>query len=666
MVLPVRRMVLYKHGVGFIERGEKFSGDEPIKLKFKKKEMDDILKSLSIFDSGGGRVTGVSYETAEDISKQLAEKAITVPDREALVGLFRQLRGYDVRVKTTQEELEGTVMGTQEDKKAGKVMTEDQNTIIIQDADGKVRPVKVEDIVHFEVTTSEAKEDLAFFLDAITSERKKNTKGVTVFLDGKEHDVSVNYIVSMPSWRVSYRIAYDKKGKTILQGWGIIDNQLDEDLKDISLSLVAGKPISFIYDIYKPRIVPRPVVREEVRTVSAPVDLESGMEEYEREEMEMEYDGDMDDMMMEASMGAGGAMKSRKRAARPAMAPPPAPAATAAALEESAAVQTRTVEMGEFFKYDIETPVTVKRGQSAMVPILQCPITCEKEHVYNASKMPLNPVVTMKITNDTGAVLERGPILVLDEGTYVGEAILPYTTGGSVNHVAYSVDLGVELKEEHRSGSNLTQVYISNRYFQKVHLAWKETTYKVTNKKKDGVDLVIEHPKSNYNIDEDVTEKPTDETDNFYRWKFKVKGKTTSDFKVREVTTTYHSEYVKNISFETLKEYYRKEWVKKPNFDKISEIIELTKDIAKLNKEKNELVNEQNTISNEQGRLRQNLESLGTSQKEDTLRAKYVDKLDAQENRFEEIKARLAAIVVEIERIEKTIDSKLDEVRNNE
>ena len=90
MQLPVKRMVLYKHGVGFIERGHKFSGNDPLKLSFKRDEMDDILKSLSVFDQGDGQVTGVSYETAEDMTRLLAEKAITVPAFEALVGLFRQ------------------------------------------------------------------------------------------------------------------------------------------------------------------------------------------------------------------------------------------------------------------------------------------------------------------------------------------------------------------------------------------------------------------------------------------------------------------------------------------------------------------------------------------------------------------------------------------------
>ena len=318
MSLPVKRMVLYKHGVGFIERGLKMPTDEPLKLNFKKDTMDDILKSLCIFDMGKGRVTGVSYETGEDIAVALAEKAITVPEQQALVGLMRQLKGYAVKLEMTTGTVEGTVVGTQE----GKTVTLDpppatphqthpsmptittKDFVIMKDKDGSMQAVDIEKIMKFNIVDIEARADLDFYLEAITSQRKKNTKAVTIFLEGGNHDLRVSYIMAMPSWRVSYRLAFDKK-ETILQGWGIIDNKLDEDLKDISLSLVAGKPISFIYDIYTPRIVPRPIVREEVRTVSAPVELESGMEQLAQKEMRADeaYAGD-DIICAESAAGA--------------------------------------------------------------------------------------------------------------------------------------------------------------------------------------------------------------------------------------------------------------------------------------------------------------------------------------------------------------------------
>jgi len=678
MTLPVKRMVLYKHGVGFIERGLKFSNDEPLKLNFKKDTMDDILKSLCIFDMGKGRVTGVSYETGEDISVLLAEKAIQVPDQQALIGLFRQLKGYDVKLETPQGDVEGTVVGTQE----GKTVTLDpqpttaqqivpnspmstvKDFVIMKDKTGNISSVDIEKIMKFHILDPEASADLDFFLDAVTSIRKKNNKAVTIFLEGGDHDLKVSYIMAMPSWRVSYRLAFDKK-ETILQGWGIIDNKLDEDLKDINLSLVAGKPISFIYDIYTPRIVPRPIVREEVRTVSAPVELEGGMEQLAQKDMESQaYAGD-DMVLAECASGpsmsrayAGEAKMKRSMApmSMPQPCPPPSPSQLFGA---SPAVQTKTVEMGEFFKYDIDTPVTVKRGQSAMVPILQCPITCVKEHIYNNEKMPLNPVVTMRIKNDSGAVLERGPILVLDENTYVGEAILPYTTTGSENHVAYSVDLGVTVHEKYNNGSDLKQINIAGRYLQKEHLEWKECEYEVQNKKKDNIDLVIEHRKSDYKIDEAVTQKASDTTESYYRWKFKMDGKTSSKFKVRETMTRFYSEEIRTQDMSTLKYYIDNNYISKRDYKDVKDILDVSMTINDLRRQNNELMTERTRIQEEQSRLRSNMNSLGSSNQEAKLRTKYVEKLDVQEKRFEEILDTIEKNEEKIKELEKKVDEML-------
>ena len=102
-LLPVKRMVLYKHGVGYVERQGKVKDTKEIKLSFKKPYMNDLLKSLLVFSTGKGLVTGVSYETPEDVSKLIEEKAIRVPEREAMVGLFRQLKGYTVEIQTNTE-----------------------------------------------------------------------------------------------------------------------------------------------------------------------------------------------------------------------------------------------------------------------------------------------------------------------------------------------------------------------------------------------------------------------------------------------------------------------------------------------------------------------------------------------------------------------------------
>jgi hypothetical protein len=407
-------------------------------------------------------------------------------------------------------------------------------------------------------------------------------------------------------------------------------------------------------------------VREEVRTVSAPVELEGQSMDLAPASpvcAEPPCDGEL------SGKNEYHRMENAKSPARPRSMPMGAATrgdmggayavttATPDMLMDSTRVQTKSVEMGEFFRYDIDTPVTVKRGQSAMVPIIQCPLICKKEHVYNGAKMPRNPVVTMRIKNNTGLVLERGPIVVLDEGTYVGEAILPYTTMDSENHVAYSVDLGVVVTEKQESESHMKAIHIKQKYFQKEFLQFLKTEYTIENKKTEAITLVIEHPKREYELTE--TPNPTEKTESFFRWALEVKPKTQTKFNVKEVKTVWYSEEIRVLGVDTLKSYLDSKYIQKTSYDRISEIIELQKRIYVLQQEIQKRENERNQIYNEQGRLRQNLGSLGSTPQEQNLRSKYITTMENQEKRLEQIKAEIEKTQAEIQAIDKSIEQKL-------
>ncbi len=53
-MLPITRVVMFKHGVGYFQRTGKIEGNELIELSFKASQMNDVLKSLTVLDHGGG------------------------------------------------------------------------------------------------------------------------------------------------------------------------------------------------------------------------------------------------------------------------------------------------------------------------------------------------------------------------------------------------------------------------------------------------------------------------------------------------------------------------------------------------------------------------------------------------------------------------------------
>src|SRR5205814_9236442 len=72
-------------------------------------------------------------------------------------------------------------------------------------------------------------------------------------------------------------LAVRPSSSVLLQGWGLFDNQLDEDLEDVALTLVAGMPVSFRYRLYEPHTPERPLIADEERTVTAPIEFAGAM-----------------------------------------------------------------------------------------------------------------------------------------------------------------------------------------------------------------------------------------------------------------------------------------------------------------------------------------------------------------------------------------------------
>src|SRR5262245_41447554 len=110
--LPIRRVVLYKHGVGYFERQGAVEGDATVGLTFAQREVSDVLKSLTVLDLDGGHVASVSYDSTKPLAQLLANVALAVPDRGSLVGLLPQIKGARVAVlQHGASRVEGLLLG---------------------------------------------------------------------------------------------------------------------------------------------------------------------------------------------------------------------------------------------------------------------------------------------------------------------------------------------------------------------------------------------------------------------------------------------------------------------------------------------------------------------------------------------------------------------------
>src|SRR5262249_25121151 len=109
--LPISRIVLYKHGVGYFEREGSVQGDQTLSLTFKQSEVSDVLKSLTVLDLDGGHVASVSYDSTKPLEQLLAEVSISIPDQNSLAGLLPQIKGARVALTSAGERAEGVLLG---------------------------------------------------------------------------------------------------------------------------------------------------------------------------------------------------------------------------------------------------------------------------------------------------------------------------------------------------------------------------------------------------------------------------------------------------------------------------------------------------------------------------------------------------------------------------
>ena len=638
--LPISRMTLYKHGVGFFERRATLEGEE-MTLSFRVEEMNDILKSLTAIDWGDGQVLGIDYATPQSREERLAGCSVRLSDKRSLRDLLVGLRGRRVSLQLDQGETAvGTLLGL--DELPERQPVGDSLVSLLQDEAQQVQNHSLSRVQSVDILDERGAADLRFFLQI--SQMQEDYRDVTVRLTPGEHDLSVSYIAPAPTWRVSYRLVADPDAeggaKALLLGWGIFDNRLEEELKEISLSLVAGMPISFVYDLYTPFTPERPFIEEESRVAPGPVDLVAGAAAFD--DMPEAEPAMMRAMAAPAAPSHKG--KSRKMSRKE--------------MADSVSVSASGESMGELFQYHITTPVSVGRGQSAMVPIVSKTLDYQKELIYNSAKLPAHPIASLRMENGTGLTLERGPATVIEGGDYVGEAVLPFTADSGEFIIPYAVELGVSVREQNGAETQLYGLSLKGAYllFEEWDIRWR--AYQINNTTAKPISILVEHPR-NAHYDLFDTPKPTEITKESVRFAVEIPAKTETTLRVNTRRLRQRREEVQRQSYVNLQRYLNKGLMDRNTHDLIAEILSLLEKINNHKQRIGEVDQEREKIYDAQKQIQGNMQALSNEGKEGRVRSQYVDRLETTENSLSVQNKEESRLKQEIEQLEAEIEEKL-------
>lgn len=653
--IPITHMTLYKHGVGFFQRRARLNGAEA-SLSFRLDEMNDVLKSLTAVDWGDGQVLGIEYPSPQSRAELLAGCSIHLDDWRSLQDLLTSLRGRRVRLMLDQQEaLTGSLVGLDEAPQEEPLAT--ALVSLLLDDSTWVQAVPLGRVQGVEILDATAAGDLRFFLDSsLTQEAHRQ---VTVRLTPGEHDLSLSYVAPAPTWRVSYRLVVEEEAgeegkqgtggkkenagerRALLMGWGIFDNRLEEDLKDISLSLVAGMPISFVYDLVTPFTPQRPEVKEEGRVAAGPVSF--------GEALAAAPPSLAKNMAMEESFDGAAVMRAAAPAGR---------GVSAQALDRTTTVAASGVDLGELFEYTIATPVTVGRGQSAMAPIVSARLSCHKDLLYNGSKLAAHPVATLRLRNATGLTLERGPVTVIDGGQYAGEAVLPFTAVDGEIVTPYAVELGVKVREESSASREIHGLRIGGHYLTIEEWDVRTRLYRLSNSTVKPATVLVEHPRtSHYEVFD--TPSPQEQTADQVRFAVTAPARGEATLRVQERRLISRHEEIRRQSAQTLQGYLQRGLLSRQAHGQLSELLALWERIAAHERRLAEIEQERQKLYKAQEQARGNMGALSASGKEGELRAGYVDKLRASEQQLEALAHEEKTLQTDIARLKEQVEARL-------
>ncbi|MBM3812258.1 MAG: hypothetical protein FJW20_11575 [Acidimicrobiia bacterium] len=274
--LPVRRVVLYKNGVGYFEHLGQVRDRQDVSISFTSGQLNDVLKSLTVLDLGGGRITGVGYGTKDPQDRQMDALRLSVGSKASLTEILGALRGARVELTSGTATLRGRLLSVERKTRINGGTTLEVDYVSLLSDEGQVRTSELSPAFSFRLLDGELAGRVGKYLDLVASERDADSRRMVISTDGTgERRLFVSYISEVPVWKATYRIVLG--AKPLLQGWAVVDNTVGQDWKQVELSLVAGAPQSFVQNLSQPYYARRPVVALPEHASSTPQTYETAL-----------------------------------------------------------------------------------------------------------------------------------------------------------------------------------------------------------------------------------------------------------------------------------------------------------------------------------------------------------------------------------------------------
>ena len=754
--LPVRRVVLYKTGVGYFEHLGLVRDRQDVAIRFTSAQLNDVLKSLTAIDLGKGRISGISYNSIAPLEQRLGALRLPVGAVTTSFDLLGSLRGARVEVTSGAGAVEGRVLSVERRNQIQRDTPTTAESFSILTDTGEMRSFDLTPAVRVRIVDRDLRQEVGRYLDVVGSAREQDVRRMSITSAGEgERQLFVSYISEVPIWKSTYRLVIPDKGTPLLQGWAVVDNTIGEDWTNVELSLVAGSPQSFVQQISQPYYGRRPVVplpsaaqitpqthqatlttgtgrvggrvldasgsalpgaavvltgrsgtANAVANERGEYDLTAAPGEYtlifelpgfhpHRENVTVTAGGVI---TRDARMGIGGVTESvtvqsatpdgiaRRRqsggsgygagggvvggvaggavggvAGGLPAAPPPPPPAPYDQLRDVRA-EAQAAALGDLFEYRIKEPVTLRKNQSALVPIVNADVTAEKVVLWNRASGSGRPLRAVWIANSTGYTLDGGSVAVIDGNAFAGEGLVEPVKAGERRLISYAAELGVLVNASQDSApGRVTRWRVSGGvvvHEMEERAAW---TYSARNENSSPVTLLIEHrTRPGWKVSADVP--PAETTPDAQRFRVQVEPGKEAKLVVREARPTQTTVSISDLTDQYLASGMRADFFAEDLRKALKPVIDKRLELAAVERKLAEATSQQEAITNDQARLRENMKALRGSAEEKQLLQRYTRQLNEQEDQLEALKKSLAQVTAEQSRLQTELSALIDKL----
>jgi hypothetical protein len=271
--------------------------------------------------------------------------------------------------------------------------------------------------------------------------------------------------------------------------------------------------------------------------------------------------------------------------------------------------------LGEQFSFSVKSPVTLERGQSAMVPLVEGPVSMRKVLVLSGAKAAsgsANPAVAVEVTNNTGMKLPAGPVTVYDGGAYAGDALVDFLPEHAKRLLSYGDDLSVRATATAGDAREVSSVKVSRGVLTINRRLVYERTYRIQSDGSESKTLIIEHPIT-AGTELAAPAQYAERTTRAYRFELPLPANRETVFVVKESRALAETVALGTLRFDALVSYTTNGDISAPVKAALQRAVALKVAADQADADLKEVQSRRAAQVTEQDRIRRNLEAAGNA-----------------------------------------------------